>query len=81
MLTQEEIWDLIDAPTNLKHRLILMTTYSAGLRACEVAALKPENIDSKRMLIKVEKGKGNEQRYSILSVKLLNPSLPLLFEK
>jgi site-specific recombinase XerD len=71
VLTQEEIWDLIDAPTNLKHRLILMTTYSAGLRACEVAALKPEHIDSKRMLIKVEKGKGNEQRYSILSVKLL----------
>ena len=71
VLIQEEIWDLIDAPTNLKHRLILMTTYSAGLRACEVAALKPQHIDSKRMLIKVEKGKGNEQRYSILSVKLL----------
>ena len=71
VLTQEEIWDLINAPTNLKHRLILMTTYSAGLRACEVAALKPQHIDSKRMLIKVAKGKGNDQRYSILSVKLL----------
>jgi site-specific recombinase XerD len=71
VLTQEEIWDLINAPKNLKHRLILMTTYSAGLRAAEVAALKPEHIDSKRMFIKVEKGKGGKQRYTILSVKLL----------
>ena len=71
VLTQEEIWDLINAPKNLKHRLILMTTYSAGLRAAEVAALKPEDIDSKRMLIKVENGKGGKQRYTILSVKLL----------
>jgi site-specific recombinase XerD len=71
VLTQEEVWDLINAPTNLKHRLILMSAYSAGLRACEVAALKSQHIDSKRMLIKVEKGKGNQQRYSILSVKLL----------
>jgi len=71
VLTQEEVWDLINAPTNLKHRLILMTAYSAGLRACEVAALKPQHIDSKRMLIKIEKTKNNEQRYSILSVKLL----------
>ena len=71
VLTQEEVWDLINAPTNLKHRLILMTAYSAGLRACEVAALKPHHIDSKRMLIKIAKTKNNEQRYSILSVKLL----------
>jgi integrase/recombinase XerD len=71
ILTQEEVWDLINAPANLKHKLILMTAYSAGLRACEVAALKPQHIDSKRMLIKIEKTKGNEQRYSILSVKLL----------
>ncbi len=71
VLTQEEIWELINAAENLKHRLILMATYSAGLRASEVAALKPENIDSKRMLIKVEKGKGGKQRYTILSLKLL----------
>lgn len=71
VLTQEEVWDLINAPTNLKHRLILMTSYSAGLGACEVAAVKPQHIDSKRILIKVAKTKGNERRYSILSVKLL----------
>lgn len=71
VLTQEEIWDIIEAPKNFKHRLILMTTYSAGLRASEVTALKPEHIDSKRMLIKVEEGKGRKDRYTILSTRLL----------
>jgi integrase/recombinase XerD len=71
VLTPEEVWKLIHTPKNLKHRLILMTAYSAGLRACEVAALKPEHIDSKSMLIKVEAGKGGKQRYSILSLTLL----------
>ena len=71
VLTQEEIWHIINAAKNLKHRMLLMTTYSAGLRAFEVAALKPENIDSKRMLINIEKGKGGHQRYTILSIRLL----------
>jgi site-specific recombinase XerD len=71
VLTQQEICNLINAPQNLKHRLLIMTTYSAGLRAGEVAALKPEHIDSKRMLIKVENAKGGNQRYTILSAKLL----------
>ena len=71
VLTQEEIWSIINAPENLKHRLILMATYSAGLRVCETRTLKPEHIDSQRMLIKVEKGKGEKQRYTILSSKLL----------
>jgi len=71
VLTQEEIWDLINAADNLKHRLILMTTYSAGLRAMEVARLKPEHIDSKTMLIKVEQAKGGKERYTVLSSRLL----------
>ena len=71
VLTQEEIWDIINVPTYLKHRLILMTTYSAGLRASEVMVLKPEDIDSKRMLIMVN-GKGDKQRYTLLSTRLLN---------
>jgi integrase/recombinase XerD len=53
VLPYEDIWSIISAADNLKHRMILMTTYSAGLRASEVTALKPENIDSKTMLIKV----------------------------
>jgi site-specific recombinase XerD len=48
-----------------------MTTYAAGLRAGEVRRLKPENIDSKRMLIKVVDGKGRKDRYTMLSKMLL----------
>jgi site-specific recombinase XerD len=71
VLTMEQVWKLICTPKNLKHRLILMTTYSAGLRASEVIRLKPEHIDSERMLIKVEGGKGGKDRYTLLSFKLL----------
>ena len=71
VLPAEDIWNIINATDNLKHRLILMTTYSAGLRACEVRVLKPEHIESKKMLIKVEKGKGGKQRYTLLSKMLL----------
>ncbi len=71
VLTKEQIWKIICVPKNLKHRLILMTTYSAGLRAGEVRKLLPVHIDSKRMLIKVVDGKGRKDRYTMLSVKLL----------
>jgi integrase/recombinase XerD len=70
VLTMEEIWKIICSTNNLKHRLILMTTYSGGLRANETINLKAENIDSKRMLIKV-KGKGDKERYTLLSKRLL----------
>ena len=71
VLTKEQIWKIICGPKNLKHRLMLMTTYAAGLRASEVRRLKPEHIDSKRMLIKVVDGKGRKDRYTMLSAKLL----------
>lgn len=71
VLTQDQVWKIIRAPKNMKHRLMLMTTYSAGLRAREVRRLKPEHIDSKKMLIKVESGKGNKDRYTMLSTRLL----------
>ena len=70
VLPKEDIWSIINATDNLKHRMILMTTYSAGLRASEVIALKPDNINSKTMLIKVN-GKGGKQRYSLLAKRLL----------
>ncbi len=72
VLPQEDIDNIINATDNLKHRLILMTTYSAGLRSCEVRMLKPKNIESKKMLIKVEKGKGSKQRYTLLAKMLLS---------
>jgi site-specific recombinase XerD len=71
VLSMEQVWKIINAPKNLKHRLILMTTYSAGLRVSETIALKPEHIDSERMLIKVVNGKGRKDRYTMLSPKLL----------
>jgi len=70
VLTMQEIWKIICSTNNLKHRLILMTTYSAGLRASETINLKPKNIDSKTMLIKVT-GKGKKERYTLLSKRLL----------
>lgn len=70
VLTMEDVWKLICSTNNLKHRLILMTTYSAGLRVSETMNLKPEHINSKRMLIKV-KGKGQKDRYTLLSKRLL----------
>ena len=79
VLAQEDIVNIINATDNLKHRLILMTTYSAGLRASEVIALKPENIDSKRMLIKV-RGKGDKDRYTLLAKRLL-PELRHYYKK
>jgi integrase/recombinase XerD len=70
VLTMQEIWKIICSTNNLKHRLILMTTYSAGLRVSETISLKPGNIDSKTMLIKVT-GKGEKERYTLLSKRLL----------
>ncbi len=70
VLSQDEVCSIINATNNVKHRLLLMATYSAGLRASEVAVLKAEHIDSKRMLIKV-KGKGDKERYTLLSEKFL----------
>ena len=71
VLTQQDIWKIICTPKNLKHRLMLMTAYSAGLRASEVIALKPGHIESNKMLIKVQGAKGGKDRYSLLSIKLL----------
>jgi len=71
VLTMEEICKIFCCTSNLKHRLILMTTYSAGLRASETMNLKAKHIDSKTMLIQVENGKGKKERYTLLSKRLL----------
>jgi len=71
VLSHEEAWRLVNAPKNLKHRVMLMTAYSGGFRAGEVLHLKVEHINSKRMLIMVEDGKGGKDRYTLLSERLL----------
>ena len=67
VLDTSEIKALLNVTTNLKHRAILMTTYAAGLRVSETANLRVGDIDSKRMQIRVQQGKGNKDRYTILS--------------
>jgi integrase/recombinase XerD len=71
VLSGTEVVTLLDGVDNLKHRTILMTCYSAGLRVGEVVHLKVRDIDSKRMLIRVEQGKGRKDRYTLLSTTLL----------
>jgi len=71
ILSCEEIERLFSAATQLKHRVLLMATYAAGLRVSEVCALKVSDIDSGRMTIRIEQGKGNKDRYSLLSPRLL----------
>jgi site-specific recombinase XerD len=69
--SQEELVRLFEAAANLQHRVFLMTTYAAGLRLSESTHLKPIHIHSQRMLIRVEQGKGQKDRYSLLSPQLL----------
>lgn len=71
VLSVDEVKRVINAPSNIKHRMILMTAYSAGLRVGEVVSLKLRHIVSARMLILVENGKGVKDRYTILSETLL----------
>lgn len=55
----------------LKHKAALGVTYGAGLRASETAHLKPGDIDSERMVIRIERGKGRKDRYALLSPQML----------
>jgi site-specific recombinase XerD len=70
-LSRSEIAHLLDATSNTKHRVLLMTTYGGGLRVSELVRLKPRDIHSQRMLIRVEQGKGHKDRYTLLSPRLL----------
>jgi len=71
VLSPEEVTQFLDCVTSRKHRAILTTCYAAGLRISEAVALTPPAIDSKRMVLRVEQGKGRKDRYVMLSPKLL----------
>ncbi len=71
VLSSDEVARLLAATTCLKHRAALSVAYGAGLRVAEVASLKVGDIDSKRMLIVVERGKGGRGRHALLSPDLL----------
>jgi integrase/recombinase XerD len=71
VLSPEEVARLLDAAPALKYKAALSVAYGAGLRVSEVVALKVGDIDSKRMVIRVEQGKGRKDRYVMLSPHLL----------
>jgi site-specific recombinase XerD len=71
VLSPEEVERLLDAAPGLKHKAALSVAYGAGLRVSEVVTLKVGDIDSERMVIRVEQGKGRKDRYVMLSPTLL----------
>ncbi len=72
LLNEEELRKLFNALTNKKHKAMLFTAYSAGLRVSEIVALKIADIDSKRMQIFIHRAKGKKDRYVNLSPVLLD---------
>jgi site-specific recombinase XerD len=67
LLSKEEVLEVLRALANLKHRALLTTVYGSGLRVSEVVKLRPGHIESSRMMIRVEQGKGRKDRYTVLS--------------
>jgi integrase/recombinase XerD len=71
ILSREEVERVIAHTANVKHRTMILTTYAAGLRLNEVIHLRVADLDSARMTIRVEQGKGGKDRYTVLSAHLL----------
>jgi integrase/recombinase XerD len=71
VLSQEEVLAFFDHVPSLKYRAALMTCYGAGLRISEAVALKVSDIDSQRKLLRIEQGKGQKDRYAMLSPRLV----------
>jgi|TARA_B100000315_G_scaffold90856_1_gene83508 site-specific recombinase XerD len=71
VLSPEEALKFLDSVRSIKHRAILTTCYAGGLRVSEAVSLRPPDIDSQRMVIRVDQGKGRKDRYVMLSTQLL----------
>jgi site-specific recombinase XerD len=71
ILSRDEVARLIESAGNLKYQAALSVAYGAGLRASEVIALKVGDVDSQRMVLRVEQGKGHKDRYAMLPPVLL----------
>jgi len=89
VLAPEEVQRFLDHIASIKHRAVLLSCYGAGLRISEAVALQASHIDSQRMLIRVQHGKGGKDRYAMLSpglleilrayYRILHPAGPWLF--
>ena len=71
VLSKEEVKAILEAPTNLKHKMMLSLIYSCGLRSGELLALEPKHIDSKRNIVLLKNSKGKKDRIAPLSPKIL----------
>jgi len=71
LLSRADVWRLLNACAHPRHRLVLATTYAAGLRVSEVIALKVSDLDAERMTVRVVQGKGGQDRYVPLAARLL----------
>jgi site-specific recombinase XerD len=71
VLSRDEVARLLSRTRFLKHRVLFLVAYSAGLRVSEIVKLRPRDIDSGRMVIRVEQGKGRKDRLTVLSPRLL----------
>lgn len=72
VLSREEVRALIEHTRNVKHRCVLQTLYGTGVRLGELVKLQFHHIDSRRMVVRVEQGKGAKDRFTILSATLLD---------
>jgi integrase/recombinase XerD len=71
VLSKEEVKAILEAPTNVKHKMMLSLIYSCGLRCGELLALEPKHIDSKRNIVLLKNSKGKKDRIAPLSPKIL----------
>ncbi len=67
VLSQDEVARFLSKPSNLKHRALVMLLYSSGLRVGELVRLRPEDVDHERGLLRVRRGKGGKDRYTLLA--------------
>ncbi|MFO1052185.1 MAG: site-specific integrase [Planctomycetota bacterium] len=71
VLSGTEVGALLEAVENEKYRLVMASMYGCGLRISEACRLRPEHLDAKRMLVRIEQGKGRKDRYTVLPRRLL----------
>lgn len=72
VISKEAVFQMLERTVNLKHKCIIAMLYSAGLRRSELLNLKIRDIDSNRMTVRIENGKGRKDRFSTLSIQLLD---------